>query len=453
MRGSITQKIRLVLQKTHCNSRFATTVYVPLRCVRVWEGEMDGRIVERDFGRLNKAPEPSSCSSTVKLAPLQLTYAATRHVFDLIAGLGRTEDVKFSPNNRRLAIVSFLRNKIAVFELCISACSSGTKITITDGAEFSSAYLKQPQGIDFIDDEKIIVANREGHAPIFSLPPGRGDRSGGDELVPLNIVRSGDVMNNPGAVAITRKASKLHEVLICNNYTNKITKHLIDFNKDPSMIIDEILLEKWLELPDGITTSDRWIAISNHDRHNVLLYDASYPLNIHSDPNGILRGAYYPHGLRFTSDGRFILVADAGAPYVHIYGKDDSGWKGVRSPLKSIRVLTDEDYLLGRHTVHEGGPKGIDIDSSMSTFVTTCEAQPLAFFDFPTVLRSIPERNEDDAQRSLEIRYELAFQDQLKQEVERAVTLMKNSLSWRITSPLRSLRSFQRNYRNRDGSL
>src|SRR6185503_12473350 len=96
-----------------------------------------------------------------------LEYDAPDHVRKIIATLGRTEDVKFSPNNCRLAVASFLKNQIAIFDLCISTSENVTKITITDAAEISSSYLVQPHGVDFIDDDKVIVANRKGDATIF----------------------------------------------------------------------------------------------------------------------------------------------------------------------------------------------------------------------------------------------------------------------------------------------
>jgi hypothetical protein len=212
-------------------------------------------------------------------------------------------------------------------------------------------------------------------------------------------------------------------------------------------------LKKRLDLPDGVSVSEQWIAISNHNTHSVLLYEDTGSLNEYSEPDGILRCAYYPHSLQFTSDGCFILVADAGAPYVHIYMKDGSGWRGVRGPFKSLGVLNDGDFLRGRTTIHEGGPKGIDIDNSMSTFVTTCEVQPLAFFDLAEILEwiSLLQRNGAHSspdfgetlnasyeshcqdQRALEIKYELVRQDESKQ----AVALLMNSRSWRFTAPLR----------------
>jgi hypothetical protein len=394
--------------------------------------------------------------SSSKLLPstigddLVINYTAPKYVSDVIAALGRTEDVKFSPNNRRLAVVSFLKNKIAVFDLCITASPYETKIALTDVVEISSAYLKSPHGVDFIDDEKIIVANRGGDATIFGLPCGELNKK--YELVPLQVIPSGDVLVSPGNVSITRKDQDLYEALICNNYRGQVTRHLIDFTEGCSIKSSDILLKKWLHLPDGISVNAQWIAISNHDSHNVLLYENTSSLHEGSDPCGVLRCVRYPHGLRFTSDGSFILVADSAAPYVHIYRKDESGWRGVRKPLKSFRVLKDEDFLRGRTTEPaSGGPKGLDIDNSMRTFVTTCEGQPLAFFDLAGIFERIslaegnwglPGSGEtvDADQRTLEINYELDSipcysQDELKNEIRQ----LKNSRSWRITAPYRKI--------------
>jgi hypothetical protein len=43
-------------------------------------------------------------------------------------------------------------------------------------------------------------------------------------------------------------------------------------------------------------------------------------------------------------------------------------------------------YLRGRNNPKEGGPKGIDIDAGMDIMATTCECQPLAFFDLQAIL-------------------------------------------------------------------
>ena len=261
---------------------------------------------------------------------MQLKYAAPDYVHEAIAALGRTEDVKFSPSNRRLALLSFLKNQITVFEMCIDKSGDGVKLSLLDVVRISSPHLKQPHGITFIDEETIIVANRFGDATIFALPPGGGGKC--YDLKPIEIIRSGDILTSPGAVSVTKKSDDVYEALICSSFGNNVTKHVIDGATNCSVKSSETLLRKWLEAPDGVSVDPRWIAISNHNTHSVLLYENTASLNENSDPAGILRGVLHPHGLRFTADGRYILVADAGAPYVHIYMKGLSGWRGVQSP-------------------------------------------------------------------------------------------------------------------------
>src|SRR5262249_54887939 len=198
-------------------------------------------------------------------------------------------------------------------------------------------------------------------------------------------------------------------------------------------------LSKWLEIPDGISISNdqHWIAVSNHT-HNVLIYGYNSSLNVFSEPDGVLRCVHYPHGLRFTSDGRFILVADAAVPYVHIFAKNGSSWRGVHNPMISLRVMSDEDFLRGRRNPEEGGPKGIDVDNAMNIFAITCGNQPLAFFDLKAITEETPESYCHD-QRALEINFELETGLRLTQgaRAEAEVAALTNSRAWRITAPLR----------------
>jgi hypothetical protein len=101
------------------------------------------------------------------------------------------------------------------------------------------------------------------------------------------------------------------------------------------------------------------LPVSAHDAHAVLLYENKTSLNELSRPAGILRRSTYPHGLRFTSDGQFIVVTDAGSSFVNIYQKNGSHWRGICDPLLSFKVLNEENYLRGNHNPEEGGPKGI----------------------------------------------------------------------------------------------
>jgi hypothetical protein len=112
----------------------------------------------------------------------------------------------------------------------------------------------------------------------------------------------------------------------------------------------------------------------------------------------------------------------------------------ARSPLKSIRVVTDENFLLGRESTQDGGPKGIDLDHSTSILVTTCKVQPLAFFDLAGILVRISRTTADEEQKALEMKYELDVQDEflaIQDKFKDEIAQIKNSRSWRITAPLR----------------
>lgn len=325
----------------------------------------------------------------------QIEFTASKEVWGGLKALGRTEDVKFSPNNRRLAVAGFARNKLVVFDVEIATSAAGKRVILTDFIEITSSSLHAPHGLFFIDEETLIVANRGGEAPILRLPPsGAVDKK--IELPALQTIRRDQLhqLKSPGSVSVSRIDQNLYEVLICNNYVHYVTRHVLEGREPFAIKSNEILLSKGLSIPDGVAVNRerRWIAISNHNTHSVFLYENGPRLNRHSEPDGILRNVNYPHGVRFTPDDNFVLVADAGAPYVNVYAKDGASWKGIRDPVTSFRVMDEMIYRRGRHNPQEGGPKGIDIDSDMNVLVTTCEHQILAFFDLPEILkkREIP---------------------------------------------------------------
>ena len=318
-----------------------------------------------------------------------------------VASLGRTEDVKFSPGNQRLAIADHFRDKIVVFDLSIESGLSSKQITLTNAIEISSSYLKRPHGLDFIGDNTIIVANREGQICLFEIPAGG---TGSCELSPASILTSKEI-SSPGSVAVSKNPEGCYEALICSDYTDKVSRHTLRF-KDKSPDDDgQALLQKWIRFPDGICVSKKsdWIAVSNHDTHAVFVYKNDSGLNNMSNPDGILRH-YYPHGLRFACDDRFLIATSAGSPYLNIYEAAEADWRGVRDPVLTIKVLSDEDFLRCRISREDGGPKGIDVNNDMDLMVVTCENQPLLFFDLQSILQqarsNTVERQESAATKS-----------------------------------------------------
>lgn len=377
---------------------------------------------------------------------LELPYAAPPSVAAAVAVLGRTEDVRFSPSARRLAVASFHRNRVAVFDVDIASAPAAPQIALTGGVELSSPALQWPHGVDFIDDDTVIVTSRRRDAALFTLPPGRPGVPS-HEVLPFATWPADQTthLNAPGSVVVTRLEEDGCEVLICNNDGHTVTRHRLGRGADRAIRHSEILLQKYLDIPDGVSVSPdrRWIAVSNHTSHNVLLYENSPALNAGSTPDGILRRAYYPHGVRFSPDGRHLFLADAGAPCLHIYAQDSDQWRGVRDPIATVRIMDDAMFDRGRRNPEEGGPKGLDIDARSNVLVVTSECQPLAFFEVSALLRLAVAAGTVREQRALALDHELGLIQESRRMAAKALEAraLRNTLSWRITAPLRRLRS------------
>jgi len=319
----------------------------------------------------------------------EVQYSASIQAQKAIAALGRTEDVQFSPSNRRLAVAAFNASRIVVFEVAISRSAERPQVALDGVVEIEAATLKGPHGLCFLDEETLAVANREGSVELFRVPPAGAVTQ--PRATPIRTIlgaASGQIIT-PGSVAATGLDDGTVELLVCNNYVNRVTRHVLDPRSEWSVVSDETLLERDLDVPDGISFSPdgRWLAVSNHNTHSVLLYDRSRRLGPDSEPDGVLRNDLCPHGVRFTFDHEFVLVADAAARYVNVYKKDGASWRGTRDPVRLFAVMSAELFAGGRHNPQEGGPKGIDISKETNVLVSTCASQTLAFFDLDAVVR------------------------------------------------------------------
>ncbi|EJM20272.1 hypothetical protein PMI21_01184 [Pseudomonas sp. GM18] len=408
---------------------------------------------------------------------MQLGFIAPQEVLDIIAGIGRTEDIRFSPDRSRLAVAVITRKLIVVFDIEVRMTPAGKQVHLSTAIELSSSQLKYPHGLDFIDNETLVVANRDGDLTLFRLPSRDGSTKG--ELTLLKSLSANDrELLGPGSVAVSRIDAQHHEFLVCRNFGNRVSRHVIATETDYAVTEEGVLLGKWMVIPDGISIdrSRRWLAVSSHDIQSALLYPHTPALHAEADPTAVLRGASYPHGIRFSDDSCYILLADAGAPYVHVYFQPDGHWQGVYDPCLSLRVMDDGLFQLGRHNPQEGGPKGLDIDCTAGILVTTCMTQPLAFFDLDPILASVlrsgpldvldgsesaPEggldvchelekqlrhaqtvtnailREQQAEQRAVQTELRAAQAELRAAHAESRVQALLASNSWRITAPLR----------------
>lgn len=385
--------------------------------------------------------------------------SAPEDVRRTLAALGRVEDVRFSPDCRRLAVAAYHRNRVAVFDVDIAGAAPGAGVRLTGVVEIASRHLSSPHGVDFLDDMTVIVANRDGDVAIFELPPS----APGSHVCassPIQVLPAGGsgLLKSPGSVSAGVLDRRMREILVCNNAGDTVTRHRLDLDAGWRVVSSDVLIEKGLTLPDGVCVSgDRqWIAVSNHDAHQIMLFENNAALNREAEPDGILRGLHFPHGLRFVAQDALVVAADAGSPYVHVFAREDGSWRGVRSPLSSFRVMDDALFQQGRHNPQEGGPKGIDVDAGMNVLAVTSERRPLAFFDLPLVLKgvwpgegaiSMPGEAARWNRQTLQLRYEIEAARQAKAvlaemesrnaRLRAKLVAMKRSLSWRLTKPLR----------------
>src|SRR5262245_58096292 len=102
----------------------------------------------------------------------ELSFTTTPEIEAALVRLARTEDVAFSPNAKRPALVGLFSERILVLDVRVSSGTDGPRVELTGGAELTSDALKLPHGGAFLDDQHVIVTNRQGDVTIFAVPPG-----------------------------------------------------------------------------------------------------------------------------------------------------------------------------------------------------------------------------------------------------------------------------------------
>lgn len=314
----------------------------------------------------------------------EIDYSPSPAVRRALSTLGRTEDIRFSPDNSLAALAGYGRNTCLVLTMRIEHDNSGPSIALDDFVEIHSPAIVDPHGFDFIGNDRLVIANRSGAITVFRLPlrPFHGRTV---TLTPeRSISRIGlfHRLRTPGSVAVVPRTRNAFDILVCNTFAKRVSSHRINLGGPAYFARGGIEAAAGLDIPDGIAVSPdkRYMAISNHNNHCVSIFDLTAPTGPSAKIAGTLAGISYPHGLRFSPDGKTLYVTDAGAPLVHKFSAPEGDWAIDAVPSKSVRVLSEQVFLAGRHNPQEGGPKGLDIEISGTIMAITCEEQPLAFF-------------------------------------------------------------------------
>ncbi len=321
---------------------------------------------------------------TTAMAGLEVRMSAP--VQAALAAIGRTEDLRFSPDNRLLAIAGFTNDQILLLRVRIEATDDGPRVSSDTFMTITSGSLRKPHGVDFIDDETLVIANRHGDVCILKIPTGEPDGRT-HHVKAVRILRAGRFhkIKTPGSVGALHEADGKISILVCNNYTHVVTRHLVDPANGYRVVKHSVFCRAGLDIPDGISVNrdGDLVAISSHHTNDVKLFAAAGSKDMEATYS--LVESNFPHGIRFTPDDSYVLVADAGAPVIHIYARGE-GWQRAHRPSHSFTVLDDATFQRGRVNVEEGGPKGIDIDNRGQVLAVTCEEQVLSFYSLAEVL-------------------------------------------------------------------
>jgi 6-phosphogluconolactonase (cycloisomerase 2 family) len=330
-----------------------------------------------------------------------LNYQTSPEIKAVINSLGRTEDIKFSPDGKYFAIAEYLAAKIRFFGISISGDGLSQVVEITKCTTITSSHFHEPHGITFLGNEYFVVANRTGDVTLFKCPSESSELSE-VELMPLASFKGqrhfGEI-SSPGSVESYKISDNKYRVLVCNNYIHTVVSFVVNLGEKIRVKNNGILIRRFLAIPDGITISPnkKWVAISNHTTNEVLIYrlipqlnwiTAHFGtiLNRFAKPVGKLTGLSYAHGLRFSNDGTKIFVADAGEPFLNIYQSNDGNWDKQFEPSRKIKTIDDIAFEKESGNPQEGGIKGLDLGNNNQLLATTTEHQVLSFFAVDNLL-------------------------------------------------------------------
>jgi hypothetical protein len=314
-----------------------------------------------------------------------LEFRPSCDVMERLRVLGQTEDVKFSPNEDRLAIAGMTKNKILVIDIRPVARDGVCMIKSEACVEITCDAFDMPHGLAWIDDNTLIVANRRRGLVVISVPP-CGPQAPSVRVEPLLDMLPADAshIRSPAAVAVRRLENGLFDVLSCNNVSHRASRHRLQRKERFEVIEHATFLGAKFQTPDGVTVSEdaSLVAISNHYGKRIDVFANRCERGGHRQAICSLQNYGYPHGVRFAAGDRLLLTADAGRPYVHVFRRLGDRWRGTVKPAVSVRVIGEEAFRLGHTNDEEGGPKGLDVSGDGTFFVVSCEAVPIAFFAF-----------------------------------------------------------------------
>ena len=299
----------------------------------------------------------------------------------------RCEDVRFSPSGRLLAVVT-TQNRVLLFAVDTRARPVQAEYLTA----FASRDIRAPHGVDWIDEETLVIANRRAGFAFFTVP--RANRW--EPTMKLAAISTAqpkwfgapdETRDLRGRPIITGASSaRIHDGYIYSgcNKANTITRHRILHG--PSCADGELVAQEGIEIPDSALVSPDgvWLAVSDHDHHRVLIFRLGEP-----SPRGQLSDPrlLHPHGIAFDPGGTMLVVGDAGGRGLFAFHAPGGAWNVVQTAAaaQTAGVTKEVFERVQAETPEavrnlEGGIKGVDMSKDGRVVVTTCRGQTIRFF-------------------------------------------------------------------------
>src|SRR5262249_14796769 len=153
--------------------------------------------------------------------PEQIPFDAPPDVHAALEAVGRTEDVRFTPSGRRLALAAYANERIALADVEGTASTARPRVAVTHLELFASSSSREPHGLDFLDEETLVVGNRGGSVVVLRLPS--SEQTDATWVEPPGAV-AGEASDGPGSVLVDSHDPERPAVLVCNNFTSTITR-------------------------------------------------------------------------------------------------------------------------------------------------------------------------------------------------------------------------------------
>jgi len=321
----------------------------------------------------------------LKIIKLRHNFSEIENSFDMFSM--RSEDVRFSPSGNRL-IVATTENKLLLFQVDVASVPINVKLLTA----LTSNDLDSPHGVDWINEDTIVVANRRAGLALFQVPKcdtwvsetsiqalSTHQSSWFGAAGELREVNGRMVMTGPGSSRISQGY-----VYVGCNYKGTVTRH--DFNNMAAFSQGELVAKENIKIPDSSAVSPNgiFLVVSDHENGRLLVFRLgdSFPCGEISDPCLI-----HPHGVVFDCSGSLLICADAGSRNLFLFHSPSGDWSSkISKAATCVEALEIGIFDRVRQETPkrfrnlEGGYKGVDIIYNGKVIVTTCRGQTVQFF-------------------------------------------------------------------------